>query len=229
MSTRWLPALFALLASCVAPPEPYDYSLYLAHSPRSILVLPPMNESIEVQASHVHLSTISAPLAERGYYVFPVAVVEQLMRENGLPTAWEMHQVSLSKLGEIFGADAVLYLTIEDWGTSYQVIQSTSAVALRGKLVDVDTGLLLWEGRARMEKSSGGGGDPLSLVVSALVTQVGSSISDPSDELSRAASYTLVGLPDHGLLLGPRHPGFEESRRALREEMAARAAADGKQ
>lgn len=210
------------LGTGCATPEMYDYSAYLEHTPRSILVLPPMNESVEVQATDVYLSTITRPLAERGYYVFPVALVERLMQENGLPTPFEMHQVSLQKIHEVFGADAVLYLTIEDWGTSYQVVQSVSTVALRGKLVDVETGLVLWEGRAKLQQSSGGGGGPLALVVNALASQVASAIDDPSEELSREATYEMVARPEHGLLLGPRNPDYEQSRRTLREEMESR-------
>lgn len=41
-------------------------------APRSILVLPPMNSSVDVNAPYSYLSTISTPLAEKGYYVFPV-------------------------------------------------------------------------------------------------------------------------------------------------------------
>ena len=232
-ATGILAALVA--AGCeTTPPEPYDYTLFLEHTPRSILVLPPLNESLEVEATDIYLSTVTEPLAERGYYVFPVAVVQMLMRENGLPTAGEMHQVSLTKLDEIFGADAVLYITIEDWGTSYHLIDSASVVHLRGKLVDVQTGLLIWEGRAEMEEhSASGGGDPIGLVIGALVSQiVSTTVYDPEESLSRTANFQLVRRPEHGLLLGPRHPNYAESREALRQEMfereaAAEAAEDG--
>ena len=83
---------FMALVGCKALP-PYDYTAYQQHPPRSILVLPPMNESTAVEGTFGYLSTVSRPLAERGYYVFPVDVVDRLMRENGLPGAGEMHEV----------------------------------------------------------------------------------------------------------------------------------------
>ena len=61
-----------LLEGCRAP---HDYSAYLDHMPRSILVLPPLNNSLEPVAPYIYLSTVTRPLAERGYYVFPVAVI----------------------------------------------------------------------------------------------------------------------------------------------------------
>ena len=60
-------ALF-ILTGC-ASVEPYNYSALKQEAPRSILVLPPMNSSVEVNAPYSYLSTISQPLAEKGYYL----------------------------------------------------------------------------------------------------------------------------------------------------------------
>ncbi len=130
-------------AACNAPQKPHDYSQYLAHMPSSILVLPPTNESVEPLASYNYLSVATAPIAEHGYYVFPVAVVDSMLKENGLPTPAEMRTAELSKLHEIIGADAVLYLHVHDWGTSYQVLNSQTIVSVSGRLVDAQTGTLL--------------------------------------------------------------------------------------
>src|SRR5882672_6304721 len=117
MSTH-LPAQMIILAlsalgfsGCVNVP-PYNYANYRAHPPRSILVLPPLNESTAVQGTYSYLSTVTRPIAELGYYVFPVVVVDQFLKENGMPTAGEMHQIPLNKIDEIIGADAVLYITV---------------------------------------------------------------------------------------------------------------------
>ena len=80
-----------LVQGCAtATVKPFDYSAYLAHMPRSILVLPPTNESTEVMAPYIYLSTVTRPLAEQGYYVFPVAVIDSMMKENGLSSPEEM-------------------------------------------------------------------------------------------------------------------------------------------
>ena len=44
----------------------------------------PLNASPDVKATYSYLSTVTRPLAERGYYVFPVAVVDQVLKDNGL-------------------------------------------------------------------------------------------------------------------------------------------------
>src|SRR5262245_28985284 len=150
-------ATLPALPACVSPPPPYDYGPFLAHQPKSILVLPPLNESPEVHAPYSYLSTVTQPLAEHGYYVFPVALVDELMRENGCPTPAEMHQVPLAKLREVFGADAVLYLTVKRWGTSYQVIDSVTSVEVEARLVDLPSEERFWSKSAAIERHSSEG------------------------------------------------------------------------
>lgn len=76
----------ALLGGCAAP-KTIDYTAYKQARPKSILVLPPINESPEVQASYSLVSQVTYPLAEAGYYVLPIALVDETFRQNGLTTA----------------------------------------------------------------------------------------------------------------------------------------------
>jgi hypothetical protein len=199
--------LAAILTGCAV--KPYDYTNYRLHRPRSILVLPPLNESTAVEATWGYLSTVTRPLAERGYYVFPIAVVDQFLKENGLPGAGEMHQVPLDKVVEILGADAVLYLTVEQYGTKYQVLNSATIVAARARLVDSRTGLLLWEGRRVVQhNSSGGQSNLLGMVIAAAVSQVIHSSTDLAHTVSRTTNAALFSTKDQGLLPGPYHPEY---------------------
>jgi hypothetical protein len=199
-------AAAAVTAACAAMP-PRDYAAFREHLPRSILVLPPLNDSPDVVAPYVWLSTITRPLVECGYYVFPVAVVDAFMKENGLPTAGEMHGVSLAKIQEVIGADAVLYVTIESWGQKYRVISSDTVVRARARLVDVADGSELWTGSAVAQRSSAAGQtDPIGMLVAAVVEQIVASITDPTYELSRTANALMVNDAQDGLLRGPRHP-----------------------
>ncbi len=136
--------IFFISVSACATVQQQDYSNFRDHRPRSILVLPPLNESLEVDASYIYLSTISRPLAECGYYVFPVAVIDAFLKENGLPTPGEMHNIPLDKIHNILGADAVLYVTIEDWGQKFQVLSSNTVIKARARLVHVTSGKTLW-------------------------------------------------------------------------------------
>ena len=211
---RLIPFLSALLLSACATQAPtYDYTAFRDSKPGSILVLPPLNQSPDLRASYSVMSTVTAPLAESGYYVFPVAVVDQTFKENGLDTPGEMHQAPLGKLREIFGADAVLYITVEQYGARYQVIDSSTVVAATGKLVDARTGALLWTGRASAsdaENRQNNGGGLVGLLVTALVHQVLGSVGDPGHRVSSVASARLLQARPGGLLHGPRSPLYQK-------------------
>lgn len=183
-----------------------DYSAYRAHMPESILVLPPLNNTVEVNAPYTYLSTITMPLAEAGYYVYPVAVVDQMLKDNGLPSPGEMHTVSLAKIDEIIGADSVLYVHITDWGQKYQVLASVTLVKADVRLVDVKTGTELYSGQVFASDSSGGSGSLLADLIIAAAEQVIDSTIDQTYELSRRASMGFAHDQKNGLLPGPRSP-----------------------
>jgi hypothetical protein len=201
----YISGMLALLVMFTGCATPYNYTTYREHPPRSILVLPPLNQSTDIRATYGYLSTVTRPIAEMGYYVFPVAVVDQVMKENGLPTAGEMQQVSLQKIHEIIGADAVLYVTIKQYGSKYQIITSTTYVTADAKLVDVNTGLLLWQGKANVAQSSSTGNIIADLIAAPISQAVNQSV-DNAHGLSSMANYQMLTQKDQGLLTGPYFP-----------------------
>ena len=85
-----------------------DYSAYRAADPKTILILPPKNTSPDVAASYGFYSNTQAPVAESGYYVLPITLVDEQFKSNGLTVVDDIHQVDFRKLREVFGADAAL-------------------------------------------------------------------------------------------------------------------------
>lgn len=195
-----------------ATKTPYDYSAFKESRPRSILVLPPLNNTPDVQASNSVLSFTTRPLAEAGYYVMPVSLVAQTFKENGMTQPAEMHATSAAKLKEIFGADAVLYISISRYGTVYQVINSASIVSADAQLVDLKTGKLLWKGAATASSDEGQSqqqGGLAALLIAAVVKQVLATTLDQSQRIAGVATSRLLsaGTPN-GVLYGPRSPNF---------------------
>ncbi len=201
-------AVLLSVVGCAAP-EPKDYTLFRENMPASILVLPPTNQSVEVNAGYSVLSSVTTPLAAAGYYVYPVAVVDTYFKENGLPTAADMHAAPLDKIHEVFGADAVLYLNVNQYGQDYKVLWSDAEVDIDAKLVDTDTGTTIWEGQAAAQQSSndgGGGGGLLGLLATAAIAQAVGTTADASHGIAVRANQQLI-LGANGLLLGPYHEG----------------------
>lgn len=197
--------LLILISGCATTVEPYDYTALKESSPRSILVIPPMNNSVEVTAPYSFLSTITAPLAESGYYVYPVSVIDSFLKENGLPTPAEMNAVPLEKIDEIIGADAVLYVSIEDWGQKYNVLSSVTVVKGHLQLVSVKTGMLLWDAPifAQYNPNANSGGGLVGALVGAIVSQIAGEITDNTPLVSRMANNSAINAKKRGLLYGP--------------------------
>lgn len=203
--------VIALFAGC-ATPSAFDYSAYRRAKPKSILVLPPANNTPDVLATPGMLAQMTFPLAESGYYVFPVAVVNETFRRNGLTDPVSMHMVPAARLQQIFGADAALYVTVKRYGSVYAVFSSNVVVEASAELIDLQSGNVIWSGSAMAAADEGNPGGQQSVavvLVKALVSQVMNNLTDVSFKVAGAASQRLLtaGRPN-GLLFGPRHPEY---------------------
>lgn len=199
---------FALLSGC-ANQGKYDYSSFRESRPSSILVLPPLNNSPDVKATYSMLSHVTLPLAESGYYVVPVTLMDEAFRQNGLSTPDDIHSVNPKKLREIFGTDAAMYINVKQYGTSYMIIASETRVTAEGKLIDLRTGNTLWVGSATASSNEGNSNNNgvLGALVSALINQIGDTLSNRSHAIASITGQRLLsaGRPN-GILYGPRSP-----------------------
>src|SRR5690606_8096796 len=109
-----------------------------------------------------------------------------------------------NKLQENTGADAVLYITVEEWGQKYEIIQSRTVVKSDWKLVDARNGNVLWEASAFGQRTSSvGGGGAIGALVGALIEQLAGSLVDYTPQVSTLANTTTVSSKNTGLLPGP--------------------------
>lgn len=199
--------LVILLGGCQTA-EPQVAPAFGELRPRTILVLPPVNESMNVHASASLLAQVQFPVGEAGYYVLPVGLVMETFRENGFTEAEAIREISRKRLREIFHADAVLLLTIVESGTEYKVVASDTRVTAEAELLDLATGRLLWRGGATASstESSSAGGGIVGMLVQAVVEQVFHTASDQSHQIAGITAWRLLhrdspaGLPDGPLL-----------------------------
>lgn len=198
------------LSACSTPSAKPDQSDFRNSKPKSILVLPPVNLSPDIRGSLTFLSTVTRPLSEAGYYVFPVAMVDATFKENGLQLADDIHDAPLSKLQSIFGADAVLYITVEKFGSSYVVIDSQTVVSAKARLVDARTGTLLWKGQASASDAEGRDNNNglAGVLINSVIHQLASNIGNPGHQVAKLASARLLSPQSGGILYGPRSPNY---------------------
>ena len=202
-------ALAALLLGGCAAPAKYDYSAFKESRPASILVLPPLNSSPDIKATYSMLAQTTWPLAESGYYVLPVTLVDETFRQNGLQTPADIHELPAAKLREIFGADTALYINVKQYGTSYMVVSSETRVTAEAKLIDLRNGRTLWTGSATASSAEGdnNSGGLIGMLVKAVINQIADSLSNRAHGIAGITAYRLLaaGRPN-GILYGPRSP-----------------------
>ena len=206
-------AFAALLGACATTAPSYDYTNFRQSRPLSILLLPPINDTNTVEASYSLLSQMTLPLAESGYYVLPVSLVDETFRQNGYTNPAEIAGIPAHKLHEIFQADAALYVHIKQYGTVYHLINSETVVSAEANLIDLRNGNVLWAGKASAssaENRGSAGGGLAGLLISAIVNQIVESTTDRSHDIAGITSMRLLtaGQPA-GMLYGPRSPKYQ--------------------
>jgi hypothetical protein len=199
-------------SGCVTQPKP-DYSNFFDHQPHSILVVPPANKTTAVDAPAIFLTTVSAAFAERGYYVFPVFLVQDILNDLGATDEGAIAAIPPEKFKEVFGTDSILYVTITDWATTYVVLSSNITVSAEYRLVDAGTGAVLWTGTQKVIQSSGGGGGGglAGLIVAAVQAAV-TATTVQYRPIAIQANNMAASRSGYGLPAGPYHQEFQKDR-----------------
>lgn len=200
------------LAGCATSPEPKDFTAYNAEMPRSILVVPVVNHSNEVDAADLFYSTLAVPLAERGYYIYPAAATKALMEAEGLGDPGLVHETPTTSLAPVFGADAVLYVEVIDWKSKYNVLSSGTQVEFLYTLKSGRTNEVLWQDQELYEHSaSGNSGNILAdLLATAVVAAINSTKSDYTP-MAMAANVAVITPAGQGLPFGPYNPNASKN------------------
>lgn len=116
--TLYFALFIALLVSCTPAklvPKSETYKSLYEEKPLSVLVLPPINRSTKVEAKELFYSSLAVPFTLKGYYVLPPLLSMEILKEESAYDAEMFINGSMKKVGELFGADAVLFTTIHEW------------------------------------------------------------------------------------------------------------------
>jgi hypothetical protein len=161
--------------------------------PVSILVMPALNESTAADAADYYGVTIAEPLSLAGYYVFPLEIVTQILRNEGIADTTLIRDLPASAFRTGFGADAVLFVTISGWDKNYVIVASTVSVGLEFVMKSTTTNEVLWSYSTVAEvNSSGSSGNFLADIVS---TAISTAITKNVDVAKMANTQALVALP----------------------------------
>lgn len=167
--------------------------------PLTILVLPPMNQSTAADAKEYYSTTIAEPLSLAGYYVFPIEVVSEILKQEGLYDIESITDMPVGKFKEYFGADAVLYTKIRKWDTAYYVVGGHMTVSVDFLLRSTSTEETLWKynGTIVVDTTGDSGNAPglAGLLVQVVSTAVKTASTDYVPLAKQANHIALATIP----------------------------------
>lgn len=197
--------LAVALTGCVSAPVKKDLSAFNTAAPRSILVVPAINKTLDVDAPNYLLSTMTIPLAEKGFYVFPVNTAKFILEQEGFYEGEQIHNQPPEVLANLFGADAVLYVTIKRWDAQYALITTTVTVEFDYRMVIKD-GTEIWQANQKMQytpENNNAGGHPLVALISMAVNAAIARAAPNYMPLTQQANQQVFVLGPNAIPNGP--------------------------
>jgi hypothetical protein len=197
--------LASLLAGCATTRVERDWSAFKAAAPRSILVVPTINKSLDVDAPNYVIAALPVPIAERGYYVFPVNTVKYVLEQEGFYEGDRIHQQPPAALAKLFGSDAVLYVTIKQWDAKYMVFTTVVTVDFDYRLVSKD-GVQIWAESKRMQyqpDNQNNSASPMAALLTAVINAAITRAAPNYMPLTRQANQQVFTFGPSALPNGP--------------------------
>ena len=179
-----------------AYPSMYDLGL----KPVSIVVVPAINRTTAADAGDLITATLPQPFADNGYYVLPLPIVHKIFQEEGVVDGRQMIDVPATTFRNAFGADAVLYVTIDEWETNYVVLAANVTVGLSYVLRSTTTDEVLWSYKVRQVVDTAGQSSGF-LLLDVISTAITTAMTDYLPIAYRVNTQAVATMP-----FGVYHP-----------------------
>jgi hypothetical protein len=171
-----------------------QYEAMYNDMPLTILVMPPINNTTNVEAKDLLYTSISRPLAEAGYYVIsPLLAMDVLKAESAYDSEMFIDR-PLGMFREYFGADAVVFSEIETWTKRgfgidtkirYLIKSTTSNEIIFDRSCDLYLDL----------QQRSGGNSALSAIVDLAVSAIATAATDHIVAARKANNYIFRDIP----------------------------------
>jgi len=169
-----------------------QYAKMYEEKPVTILVMPPINNTTNVEAKEYLYTSITRPLAEAGYYVISPLLGLDILKAESAYDAELFAEGSLAPFEKFFGCDAVVFCEINDWTKRGFGIDTK----LRYFIRSAHSGEIIFDRtcRLRLDLSSntsfGGNNSALSVLVNLAASAIKTATTDHV-EAGRLANYYI--------------------------------------
>jgi Uncharacterized protein conserved in bacteria len=189
----------AFLSSCTSTApltKSVAYKGIYSEKPVTILIMPPINRSTNVDAKEYFHSTLNVPLANAGYYVIPPFLSMEILKKESAYDSELFLNNSLSKFGEVFGADLALFTIINRWDKSAIASKVTVEVEYIFKSIKTNEVVYTRKGTVVYNTAiSTSGGGAFGALVAITASAINTAATKYVDVARACNSYTFKDLP----------------------------------
>jgi hypothetical protein len=191
----------AFMTSCTSTsvPKSEAYSGFYGEKPVSVLIMPPINNSTNVDAKDYFYSTLTVPVCNSGYYVFPAFLTMETLQRESAYNSEQFLNGDVTKFGKLFGADLLMFTVIKKWEKD-AVISSKITITVQYIFKSAKTNEVIYnrEGRIICDTSvqtglasSGGALGLIGLLVDKTLSVINTAVTDYVAVARDCNNYTL--------------------------------------
>ncbi len=182
-----------------------NYPKMYEDKPLSILIMPPINKTVDVDAKEYFYTSMAKPLCEKGYYVISPFVAMDFLKSESAYDSELFIDGDLAPFRNILGADAVLFTVINKWDKS--TIGGKITVNIEYVLKSTATREVLFErkGELTVDTSVNSGGGGWGALIDLAASALSTALTDKVVAARRCNNYVLRDLPE-----GRYSPLFEK-------------------
>ncbi|MDR0574247.1 MAG: DUF799 domain-containing protein [Tannerella sp.] len=171
-------------------------AMYSAH-PISIVVMPPINTTTNVEAKEFFYFTLSRTLCEKGYYVVSPFLCLDLFKTESAYDAENYATAPLDQFRNILGADAALFTYISDWKKS--TIGTTITVSVEYVLRSTITNETIFQRKGTITYDASvnaGSGGLFGALVSLAASALNTALTDYIPIARKCNEVVLTDMPE---------------------------------
>lgn len=143
------------------------------NSPITVAILPFENVTDKKEAIEIVRRSFYNHFASKKYHDVELHKVDTILMETGLYEDQKYLKLSPEKLGNLMGADSIVYGKITEFSRVFLGVYSNIYVQLEAKLINTSTGEVLWRAKHRTVNHEGGVSfNPLSIISTIIRTSV---------------------------------------------------------
>ena len=172
-----------------------QYAKMYEEKPVTLLVMPPINNSTNVEAKDLLYTSISRPLVEAGYYVISPLLAMDILKAESAYDAELFFDAPLTVFNDFFGADAVVFSVIDTWTKKGLGIQTKIRYVIKSArtneiLFDRSCDLYL-----DLSIDSDSRGSALSALIDLAASAINTAVTDHIVAARKANYYILRDIP----------------------------------